>query len=65
MTDLKPVLGLELTATPKSVGTRPIDFRNVVYRFSLGEAMEHGYVKEPAVATRKDFDPPVRLARAP
>ena len=57
VTDLKPVLGLELTATPKSVGTRPIEFRNVVYRFGLGEAMECGYVKEPAVATRKDFDP--------
>lgn len=57
VTDLKPVLGLELTATPKSVGTKAIEFRNVVYRFGLGEAMAHGYVKEPAVATRKDFDP--------
>lgn len=57
VTDLKPVLGLELTATPKSVGTKAIDFRNVIYRFGLGEAMAHGFVKEPAVATRKDFDP--------
>lgn len=57
VTDLKPVLGLELTATPKSVGAKAVEFRNVIYRFDLGEAMEHGYVKEPAVATRKDFDP--------
>lgn len=56
VTDLKPVLGLELTATPKSVGSKSVEFRNVIYRFGLGEAMEHGYVKEPAVATRKDFD---------
>lgn len=57
ITDLKPVLGLELTATPKSVGSKAVDFKNVIYRFGLGEAMQHGYVKEPAVATRKDFDP--------
>lgn len=57
ITDLKPVLGLELTATPKNIGAKAVEFRNVIYRFGLGEAMEHGYVKEPAVATRKDFDP--------
>lgn len=55
--DLKPVLGLELTATPKTVGTRPVDFRNVIYRFGLREAMEHGFIKEPAVATRANFNP--------
>lgn len=55
--DLKPVLGLELTATPKTVGLRPVEFRNVIYRFGLREAMEHGYIKEPAVATRANFNP--------
>ncbi len=54
---LKPILGLELTATPKTTGTNPAAFCNVIYRYSLGEAMEDGFVKEPAVATRKDFDP--------
>lgn len=54
--DLKPILGLELTATPKTVGARPVDFRNVIYRYPLAEAMRDGLVKEPAVATRKDFD---------
>ena len=55
--DLKPVLGLELTATPKSVGVRQIEFRNVIYRFGLREAMEQGFIKEPAVATRANFNP--------
>ncbi|CAN7758875.1 DEAD/DEAH box helicase family protein [Ensifer adhaerens] len=54
---LKPILGLELTATPKTVGTRPAPFRNVIYNYTLGQAMSDGFVKEPAVATRKDFDP--------
>lgn len=54
---LKPILGLELTATPKTVGSRSVPFRNVIYNYTLGEAMADGFVKEPAVATRKDFDP--------
>ena len=54
---LKPILGLELTATPKTVGAHSVAFRNVIYRYSLGQAMADGLVKEPAVATRKDFDP--------
>lgn len=54
---LKPILGLELTATPKTVGARSVPFRNVIYDYTLGQAMADGFVKEPAVATRKDFDP--------
>jgi len=54
---LKPILGLELTATPKTVGARSVPFRNVIYSYTLGQAMADGFVKEPAVATRKDFDP--------
>jgi len=54
---LKPILGLELTATPKTVGARSVPFRNVIYNYTLGQAMADGFVKEPAVATRKDFDP--------
>nr|WP_249190086.1 DEAD/DEAH box helicase family protein [Burkholderia cenocepacia] len=54
---LKPILGLELTATPKTVGARPVPFKNVIYSYTLGQAMADGFVKEPAVATRKDFDP--------
>lgn len=54
---LKPILGLELTATPKTVGAKSVPFRNVIYSYGLGQAMADGFVKEPAVATRKDFDP--------
>lgn len=56
--ELNPVLGLELTATPqveRSGG--PIKFKNVVYEYSLARAIQDGFVKEPAVATRKNFDP--------
>lgn len=55
--ELNPRLGLELTATPKTVGASPKDFKNVIYSYGLGEAMSDGYVKEPAVATRADFRP--------
>src|SRR6056297_1199311 len=33
--ELKPILGLEVTATPKTVGARSQDFKNVVYRYEL------------------------------
>lgn len=56
--ELKPVLGLELTATPFTEGTKgPVLFKNVIYDYPLAKAMEDGFVKEPAVATQKDFDP--------
>ena len=56
--ELKPILGLELTATPKvERGQTAINFKNVVYEYSLAKAIPDGFVKEPAVATRKDFDP--------
>jgi type III restriction enzyme len=55
--ELKPVLGLELTATPRSIGAKSVPFRNVVFDYGLGQAMADGFVKEPAVATRKDFRP--------
>lgn len=57
ITELRPILGLELTATPKAVGARAEDFKNIIYNYDLAEAMADGFVKEPAVATRKDFDP--------
>jgi type III restriction enzyme len=56
--ELNPILGLELTATPQvERGQRSIKFKNVVYEYSLAKAIPDGFVKEPAVATRKDFDP--------
>lgn len=56
--ELKPVLGLELTATPFVEGARgPVPFSNVIFDYPLARAMEDGFVKEPAVVTRKDFNP--------
>lgn len=54
--ELKPILGIELTATP--IAEDGNQFRNVVYEYSLAQALEDGlYVKNPTIATRKDFDP--------
>ncbi|MGH8114578.1 MAG: DEAD/DEAH box helicase, partial [Rhodanobacteraceae bacterium] len=56
--ELKPILGLELTATPFTESSHgPVPFKNVIYDYPLARAMEDGFVKEPAVVTRKDFDP--------
>src|SRR6266404_2676384 len=56
--ELRPILGLELTATPFIETNRgPVAFKNVIYDYPLGKAMEDGFVKEPAVVTRKDFNP--------
>lgn len=56
--ELDPILGLEFTATPQTQsGTRYTKFKNVVYEYSLASAIADGFVKKPAVATRKDFDP--------
>jgi type III restriction enzyme len=55
--ELKPVLGLELTATPLVETPKGIiPFKNVIYDYALGKAMDDGFVKEPAVVTRKDFN---------
>ena len=32
-------------------------FKNVIYDYPLGKAMADGFVKEPAVVTRKNFNP--------
>ena len=57
--DLKPILGVELTATPQiQKGSRAIQFKNVVYEYSLAHALQDEcYVKVPTVFTRKDFRP--------
>jgi type III restriction enzyme len=56
--ELKPILGLELTATPfVETSKGPVQFKNIILDYPLGRAMEDGFVKEPAVVTRKNFDP--------
>jgi type III restriction enzyme len=54
--ELKPILGLELTATPQiELGSKTADFKNVIYSYPLASALKDGFVKEPAVATRENF----------
>jgi len=55
--ELKPIIGLELTATPYiEAGGKSEPFKNVIYSYPLSAAMKDGFVKEPAVATRENFD---------
>lgn len=55
--DLKPLFGLEVTATPFIESTRgPVPFKNVVMDYPLARAMEDGFVKEPAVVTQRNFN---------
>ncbi len=55
--ELKPLFGLELTATPFVESSHgPVPFKNVVVDYPLARAMEDGFVKEPAVVTQRDFD---------
>lgn len=57
--ELRPILGVKLTATPQiQKGAKKVLFQNVVYEYSLAHALNDGqYVKIPAVITRKDFNP--------
>ncbi len=58
LNDLKPLMGLELTATPFIEGPgKPIPFKNVVMDYPLARAIEDGFVKEPAVVTQQNFNP--------
>ena len=55
--ELKPVLGLELTATPFVETSRgPVPFKNVIYDYPLAQAMDDGFVKEPPSSTQQNFD---------
>jgi type III restriction enzyme len=55
--ELKPILGLELTATPQIVqGSKVAPFRNVIYSYPLSQALDDGFVKAPCVATRENFN---------
>lgn len=58
LNDLKPVLGLELTATPFVESAKgAIPFKNVIVDYPLACAMDDGFVKEPAVVTQANFRP--------
>lgn len=55
--ELKPLFGLEVTATPFTESPKgPVPFKNVVMDYPLARAIEDGFVKEPAVVTQRDFN---------
>ncbi len=57
LNELKPILGLELTATPLAKrGSKQEPFRNVVYEYPLSKAIEDGYTRTPFAVTRADID---------
>ncbi|MHC5409480.1 DEAD/DEAH box helicase family protein [Listeria seeligeri] len=57
LNELKPILGLELTATPLAKkGTKQVLFKNVVYEYPLSKAIEDGYTRTPFAVTRSDIN---------
>src|SRR5262245_5429595 len=55
--ELMPVLGPPPPPLPQvERGTTSTPFKNVIYSYPLTSAMHDGFVKEPAVATRENFD---------
>lgn len=52
--ELRPILGLEMTATPTDEKGK--SFKNIVYEYNLAQALDDGkYVKIPTIARRKNF----------
>ena len=57
LNDLKPILGLELTATPYyNKGSKQIKFKNAVYEYPLSESIKDGYTRTPYALTRQDIN---------
>lgn len=54
---LKPVLGLELTATPVVMnGSKGTKFKNVVYEYPLSRAIADGFTRTPYALARGDLN---------
>lgn len=57
LNELKPLIGLELTATPLvNIDGKQVPFKNVIYEFPLSKAIEKGYTRTPFAVTRTDID---------
>ena len=54
---IRPVLGLELTATPQEIsGKKVIPFKNVVKDYPLALSIKDGYTRTPFALTRKNIE---------
>lgn len=52
--ELRPILGLEMTATPTDEKGK--SFKNIVYEYNLAQALDDGkYVKIPTIAKRRNY----------
>lgn len=57
LNELKPILGLELTATPiVNIKNKQVEFKNVVYEYPLSEAIKDGYTRVPYALARTNID---------
>ena len=55
LNELRPILGLEMTATPFDEKGKA--FKNIVFEYNLAEALDDGlYVKNPAIAKARNFN---------
>ena len=55
--ELKPILGLELTATPYyNINSKQEKFKNAVYEYPLSESIRDGYTRTPFALTQKNVD---------
>lgn len=58
LNELKPIIGLELTATPmfkKKGKSKQVKFKNVVYEYTLAESIADGYTRTPYAITRSNI----------
>ena len=54
---LKPIFGLELTATPYyNDGNKQVPFKNAVYEYPLSESIKDGYTRTPFALTQQNID---------
>ena len=57
LNELKPILGLESTATPiVKIKSKQELFKNVVYEYPLSKAIEDGYTRTPYAITRSNVN---------
>lgn len=57
LNDLKPILGLELTATAYyNNDNKQVPFKNAVYEYPLSQSIKDGYTRTPYALTQQNID---------